>query len=439
MQRRLWMAGVGMLLFFVVLLTASRLAGPDRSLLNGTHGADLIPSYMAGCFVRDGRPDKLMSFAEAMRFQAHLRRVNGLEQNGRTGPWLNPPWFALLFVPLSALPFPAAQQVWLAFNLLLLAGSIMILCRMLAVPHWALRTWGLVPLLLITSMPFIQALASQQNTFLSLFLLTVTVWFWRKGDGLQAGLVAGLLLFKPQLAAVVAVVLSCSLGWRSVLCLAITAIALVLSTLLIMPGAMSDYVHKLPTLLPWLQSGRPYAWERQVTFQGFWRLLLQGRTTGPASMPVQVLWPICSLAVGAALLPVLKHAFLTPTRPSPKAQSAVSRDRLIAATITIMPLLMPYYMDYDLLLLAVPAVLLAAERNRADYRADRAGRALIIGWSVLFPWLFINAEFGAVTRVSLTVPLMALLAGLHVYRAGAMSPSQPPTPTRCNCLAASTR
>ena len=41
--------------------------------------------------------------------------------------------------------------------------------------------------------------------------------------------------------------------------------------------------------------------------------------------------------------------------------SAVSRDRGIAAAIVCTPLLTPFYFDYDLLLLSVPAVLFAAE------------------------------------------------------------------------------
>jgi hypothetical protein len=292
-------------------------------------------------------------------------------------------------------------------------------------------------------MPFIQALASQQNTFLSLFLLTATVSFWRKGNGLRAGLVAGLLLFKPQLAAIVAVALSCSLGRRAILGLAITSIFLLVSTAVAMPGALSDYVHKLPTMLPWLASGRPYAWERQVTFQGFWRLLLQGRATGTASLSVRLIWPACAAAVGAMLLPSFKRAMLisflsresaehrltsgfsmlargTQTASSSGCQVLhllPSRDRLIAATIAMMPLLMPYYMDYDLLLLAVPAVLLAAERVRVDAAPDRASRVLVMAWAALFPWLFISAEFGAATHVNLTVILLAVIAGLHAYRA----------------------
>ena len=50
--------------------------------------------------------------------------------------------------------------------------------------------------------------------------------------------------------------------------------------------------------------------------------------------------------------------------------------------IVAMPLLMPFYFDYDLLLLAVPAVLLAGEILAMPPGAtiDRIHRMLIGGW-----------------------------------------------------------
>ncbi len=52
---------------------------------------------------------------------------------------------------------------------------------------------------------------------------------------------------------------------------------------------------------------------------------------------------------------------------------------LIAATVASTPLLMPFYFDYDQLLLAIPAVLFAAEWiRRAGFRPHRR---LLIGGS----------------------------------------------------------
>src|SRR4051794_16043134 len=80
-RSRLWLAGGGVLLFLAVLGVGSHVANPRNSLLTGMAGDDLIPSYMAGTFVRQGRADRLMDFGEAAKFQAHLRHVNGLEEH----------------------------------------------------------------------------------------------------------------------------------------------------------------------------------------------------------------------------------------------------------------------------------------------------------------------------------------------------------------------
>ena len=180
---RLWLAGFSLALFLVTVGVTSHLAGPETSLFGGKIGDDLIPSYMAGTFVREGRADLLMDLHEARRFQAHLRRVEGLEQHGRTGPWLNPPYYAPLFVPLSALPYHAALYAWAAFNLLLLAAAVVLLCRMLPRDDsgggWKAR--AIVPVAIVCSMPLLQSVACQQNTFLSLLLLAATAALWKSG------------------------------------------------------------------------------------------------------------------------------------------------------------------------------------------------------------------------------------------------------------------
>jgi len=50
-------------------------------------------------------------------------------------------------------------------------------------------TWGLVPLLIVTSMPFVQAISHGQNTFSSLLLLSLVVTAWRAKRALLAGMV----------------------------------------------------------------------------------------------------------------------------------------------------------------------------------------------------------------------------------------------------------
>ena len=78
-----------------------------------------------------------------------------------------------------------------------------------------LRYAALVPLLVVISMPFVQAFSHGQNTFTSLLFLSITVALWRGERKFLAGIVGGLLFYKPQLGAVVAAALVLDLGWKS--------------------------------------------------------------------------------------------------------------------------------------------------------------------------------------------------------------------------------
>jgi len=324
---------------------------PDHKL---SFGHDLLPSYVAGTFVREGHPRDMYDIDAVHRQEAVVIHTADLSIDTQGGPWLNPPFFAWLFAPLSALSYRQASAVFLALNLSLLAASSFLLARQLPVRDWRL---ALVPLILCTSMPFWQALGHQQNTFISLFLLSLTVTFWQQGRPLLAGCIAGLLFFKPQLAVVVSCVLIATMGRRAFAGVALTGVSLLAITLLTLPGTLGDFLTQLSPIVRVLQSDPAYNWGRQDTFQSFWRLLLNGHVAGPTPLlPKLLAW--ASSAIVATFLFRQTRAVI---REGNEAKNLPRLRRLIAATIISMPLLMPYYMDYDVLLLAVPAVLFAQE------------------------------------------------------------------------------
>jgi hypothetical protein len=80
---------------------------------------------------------------------------------------------------------------------------------------------------------------------------------------------------------------------------------------------------------------------------------------------------------------------------------------------------MPFYFDYDLLLLAVPATLLAAELNgRTTGAAARPSDRWLVGaWAAMFLWLTINPGLAGMTRVNGTVILLSAVATLLTTRA----------------------
>lgn len=401
LRRRLWLAGGGIGLFVLTLVVAGPMV--DRSSDDRLDlGYDFLPAYVAGHFARTGEYSKMYDRVAFSAMQTRIIEEAGLDMDGRYGAGLNPPHFALMFAPLSALPYRAAAAVWCALNVLFAGASILLLARMLP-PVPSLR--GLVPLLVLASMPFCQAMGHQQNTLLSLLLLTTAVTCWRAGWPFAAGAVAGLLFYKPQLAAVVSLVLVLDLGWRAALGLGVVGALTVLVTVVGMPGALEQYLHTLPLNVDWIQNKLRYNWGRQATFLGFWRLLIQGREVGPIAPVVRLLWASSALAVAAALAVAWWRG--------------AARDRLISAAVACTPLLIPYFMDYDLLLLATPAVLLAADLCRREAAAwTRADRWTLRAWVALYAWSYLNPGLSGMLGVSLSVPLLAAVAAGLVARCG---------------------
>jgi hypothetical protein len=440
LRRRIWLGGLGVGLL-VLIIVVSQLFGP---LTDDSHqlalGGDFLPAYAAGTLVRQGRATDVYQPAAVEQIERKVAADARLAPLPYYGPYLNPPFFAAFYAPFAALPYRAAAMLWLAFNLLGLCAAIILMRRMLA-PTDGWRTWGLVPLLLCISMPFWQAICHLQNTCLSLALLCGVVGLWRSPIGnwkaVAAGSLSGLLIYKPQIACLIAVALFVTLGWRALLGFAITTGTLLGLTLWKLPGAMSAYLFKLPTLIRQIQERPQYNWGRQPTPMGFWRLLIQGHSGGPARGTVII---VCGLSIAlfaiiwiasviiyvrnsdphlAALFepePQSRRALAGGVRSLTNSSQHVSLDCLIAITITCMPLLMPYYMDYDLLLLAIPAVLLAKEWMESAQIPRGIDRVLPWAWSGLILILYVNPGLSGASRLNLAAPLLALVAGLMIIR-----------------------
>ena len=350
---------------------------------------------MAGSLAREGRYADLYDL-DVVRDREHaVAQESGLAvADGVVGPGWNPPVYAWAFAPLAQLSFGNALAVWTAINLAAMAGALVLLCR-LAPGHP-----GLVVTLVLCSAPFVSALTHGQNTPISLLLVAAVAHAWRGRRDVLAGALAGFLMYKPQLAAALAAVLVLHRGRRAAGGLAAVGLVLLLATVVTMPGALSDYVSRMPLNLHVMQVEHAYLWERHVTFKAFWRLLLQGRGAGETST-----W--ASALAWAAALPFAAGLFLSAWRA--RRANGAPND-VIAAIVAAAPLLMPFYFDYDLLLLAVPAVLVGTQPMRAS-------RATVGCWVALYLLLFVNPYVAPKLRVNLAVPPLACLAGGAVVRA----------------------
>jgi hypothetical protein len=425
LRKKLWLASGGMTIFVLTLVIGNSIIDRRNAITADAVGHDFLAFYTAGHFVREGQTSRMYDLEAVRQFQQELGESNHLELKKQSfGPFWNPPFYAWLFAPLAGLPFRTALVIWWGINLLCLAGAMVLMCRMLSEsPDW--RIVGLVPAIVLNSLPFHQALNHGQNTFTSLLILCGTVWFWRKGSGLWAGIICGLLFYKPQLGAAVAVVLVLSLGWRAVAGVGITSVVLLGVTVISMPGIVQVYLAKMPGNLAWMQESNSYLWERHVTLKAFWRLMLQGHATGGTTGLVKIVWIASVAVIGGSLAWVVWTQKKTLTLPSggvpgegeEMERRGIAASRLIAATIVAMPLLMPFYFDYDLLLLSVAAVLFAGEIVAQQREMTLEERWLVRAWVVLFVVMFFNASVSGMIRFHLGVIVLTVVALLHIRRA----------------------
>jgi len=390
------------------MVIANGFVSPDKAVTKKSAGHDFLAFYTAGTFVRTGRSTELYDLKSTGAFEQKIARQQQLElPAGVIGPYWNPSIFAWVFVPLSKLPYPTAWNLWFAINIACLAGAIALLMRMLP-GDW--RTRGLVPLLIITAPPLIQALGHGQNTCLSLLLLCVTVTLWRGNRAILAGVACGLLFYKPQLGAIVALAMVINLGWKPLAGLAITGTALLLTTLITLPGTLAAFLRQLPHNITYMQIDHRYMWDRHVTLEAFWRLLLQGFAVGE-------LWPVTRVLYLASVIALAALLLVTIWK---LRGTTAARDRVIAATIVTMPLLMPFYFDYDLLLMAAAAVLCGtgdAPVILSQKKYGRVARATFINWIALFLWTAINPGISNMTHVNVSVLLLTTLSILLIAQA----------------------
>jgi len=431
-RTRLWQAGVALAIFILTMAIGNIFSPPEKAVTTDMLGLDFLPFYASGALARTGRADLLYNIPAVAAFERETAKPLGMDLGKHFGPFWNPPFYAWVFAPLSTLPYRQALAIWTMLNVAALGVSFVLLVRMLPKgTSW--QSWMLVPLLMLVSIPFVQAISHGQNTFTSLLLLCAAVTAWRSRKALWAGVFCGLLFYKPQHAAVLGAVLTLSLGRRALVGFGGVVATLTLITAVTMPGAMGDWLHRLPINVHFMQVENPYNWERHATLKAFWRMLLQGHSTGEATPLVTLLTALCTAIAAVGLLSAISRCrspFVDNVWTNETA--AIRLDRLIVATVTATPLMMPFYFDYDLLLLAVPAVLFAGEMLSAipGKPAAASDRWLIRSWALLFATLLINGPLAHFIGIGLIAPPLALVAGFSIMRAR-RKPQKDHSPTRC--------
>jgi hypothetical protein len=213
-------------------------SGSGSGAVSGRLGGDYPEFYAAGKLVNEGHADRLYDLdAQATAQAPYIGRDGGLLAFGY------PPHVAWAYGLLARLPYRLSWLVHTALMALAAAASIVLLQPFLRRLHGFM-----LPLVAcaLTFLPLAVGFMLGQNTALTMLILCAAARLFHERHELSAGLVLGLLLYKPQLAAPLLLLLFAALSWRAVVGVAITAMATwCANATLLGTNWVGDWVHGL--------------------------------------------------------------------------------------------------------------------------------------------------------------------------------------------------
>ncbi|HUR53659.1 MAG TPA: glycosyltransferase family 87 protein [Gemmataceae bacterium] len=345
LRPRMWFAQLLGVALWCVWLGSLASGGWQRDHAGQLFAADHIAFYTAAQLIDHGHGAHIYDFAQVQEYQQQL--------TGGTWPhvmgYRNPPFYTLLYIPTSRLPLFTSALIWTVISL----GAIA-LAVWLVGGRWRALAWA------FTFYPLFAAVSFGQNTPLSMAVFAGVYRLLRSERQFAAGLVAGLLWYKPQL--LIGVLVWWGLMPRTHLrCwfgLAVTGAVLAAVSWLAVPEASWAFVDSLTANAAYGGHGR---WNEHSP-RAFWELLLPG-------VPA-LTWPLtlaCSLA-GVAAAWRLVHRTVSPL------------DVMFPVAVFLALWASPHVLVYEWALLIPAAVVLW---ERFPDRRDTWLPLFALAWTVL--------------------------------------------------------
>jgi hypothetical protein len=361
--------------------------------------ADFSNFYTAGKIVQTGQRGRLYDLTWQTQVQSSFSEAAALRN--RALPYMRPPFEALLFWPLSYLPYERAYAAWALLNIFLVAVTAAFLRS--RIPGLVAIPWWLYYPAYFSFYPIAYGFVLGQDAALMLFLFGLVLTRWLKGQDFRAGCFLGLALIKFQLVLPLILILFIKRQFRTLAGFSLVATLLAAVSLWVVGWqALRDY----PSYL--------------------WRLNEEGSVAGifPSVMPslrglVQgwndPLHPLPSLDVITGVLAVSLLVWAAWQWPTASPRS--SKSYLAGVAVIFLATLLAGYHEfcYDLSLL-FPLVLLAARAGLRDAAASATVRwtlvmaAAVLSYPPFFFYLHAKAHLNLIA-----LPLLWLAWGFSRY------------------------
>ncbi|MGE0056613.1 MAG: glycosyltransferase family 87 protein [Dehalococcoidia bacterium] len=339
-------------------------------------GADFLTFYSASTPLRDQGARAVYDVDVLRTREAQIAKSDELQTE-----WRYPPAVLFLIKPLAWLPYGAALAVWTV------AGGL----AMLAAIRRISRDY--LALVLIAASPaFYRSFSQGQNGFFTTALLGFGLTLLRTRP-VAAGLILGLLTYKPQFAVLVLAALAINRDRSAFYGYLASAAAVALVALVVFGvGSYQQFFASVGTTADTLFQMHQDL--RKVHSFSSTMLLL-----GVSATATQCLQLLMSLAIACTSLWVWKQSRLDRVRFA----------ALVLGTIGVSP----YFFDYDLVILALPVLWLALDcMERGWQRGDL--ELLVLAWWA--PFLATAVVLATSFMLTPVIVMLLLLMGIRRMR-----------------------
>jgi len=335
-------------------------------------GRDFIAAWSASAMALAGHP--------AAAYDQVALRAAEAQAIGAPVPfiaWFYPPNFLLLVLPLATLPYLVALVLWLGAPFVALARLV----RRIA-PH------PLAPVAALIFPGTAQCLISGQNGIISAALIAGGLLSLETRPA-TAGLLFGLLSYKPQIAVAAFAALLFGRHWRTLAVASATALGLAVASLAVLGlESWRAGLEVLGAARIALEAGQ-ISWDRLVTVFGAARL------AGVGIGAAYVLQALVALSAMGVLWWVWH-----------RRASLALRGSALALAI---PLTTPYAFDYDVVLLLLPLAWLLQEGLATGFRRGEISLLVLVWVSPVAGWLLAHWSHLLLTPAVLLLLLLATL------------------------------
>lgn len=387
-------AGLTLALAFVVVLAGAAISGhwifdsQGRPIAN-----DFVNVYAAGRLALEG--NAASAYDWTLHKAMELRAV-GYDFGSYYG-WHYPPTFLFVAATLALMPFTAAALVSLGVTLPLYAAGIRGIVGARA--GWLLALGFPAVLWNVTA---------GQNGFLTAALIGGTLLFVERRPVL-AGVLLGLLTYKPQFGLLFPFALMAGGHWRVLMAATVTALAMIAASLAVFGSdAWIAFAHWMPVTSRIVLGDGGADWDRLQSLFG----LVRARGLPVIGGGETLAWSVQGVVAMAVLAGVCA---LWRSRASYDLKAAALACGALLAT--------PYLYMYDLVVLAVPVAFIVRHALARGFTIAEAimlpaGAALLL----IYPYVKTQVGLAATLIVAALVVRRVLTGQQHCQRGHQPSP-----------------